>query len=59
MIASELVNRACDEGGDHGDPRKTRRFDARVLETLRSGVDGLRALTCVRTKSSGLELACG
>ena len=58
-IASELVNRIHEGTGDEGDPRKAQRFDARVLETLSRGCDGLRASICVRTKSSGLELACG
>lgn len=59
MLASELVNRSSDDAGTDGDPRKVRRFDARVLDTLCRDVEGLRAMTCVRTQSSRLELACG
>ena len=56
-VSSELVTHAPEQTAD--DPRRGKGFAEKVLVPLAAGAHGDRALLHLRTRNSGLELACG
>jgi alpha,alpha-trehalose phosphorylase len=56
-VSSELVTHAPEQTAD--DPRRGKGFSEKVLVPLVASAHGDRALLQLRTRNSGLELACG
>ncbi len=58
VLSSELATRRVDGDEDGDDPRRSGRFDGRVLSPVAQRGEGRRALLVHRTRGSGLHLAC-